>query len=318
MLPALLLLLACRPAPAAEPPPTPAPLDPFQAWLAAELPVADGFSDPVAGAWTDCGEGCWSRQTEAPVGAVANGRVVEVGPDHLTLEHLWYEDEVRTVARTTWTGLRPALTVGVEVRRGDPVGTSARLEGAISGDAGALRTFLHAHRQRHVPQDEPVLTLISHDLDEVRIYRGGVEIIRSSVGFGQAEGDKGRRGDLKTPKGMYFVVARSTGPFTGRYGAYYGGTWIKLNYPNAWDAARGVDDGLITVAQQRTITRAWSARGLTLQGTPLGGGIGLHGWIEEWPDDGPRGLSWGCVVLHLRDAAAVYAALPEGSMVVLF
>lgn len=296
----------------------PALADPFTDWLAADIPVADGFSDPVAEGWADCGAGCWSRDTPGPVVAVASGRVAEVGPDHVVLEHLWYEDQVRTEARSTWRGLRPAVTVGTELRRGAPLGTATRLEGAIEGQDGPLRSFLAGHRTRLVPQDEPVLALISHDLDAMRIYRDGVEVQRTSVGFGQAEGDKARRGDLMTPKGMYFVVVKSRGPFTGRWGAYYGGTWIKLNYPNAWDAARGVDEGLITGAQQRSITRAFFDRQLTLQGTALGSGIGLHGWIEEWPDDGPRGLSWGCVVLHLRDTDAVYGALPEGAMVVLF
>jgi hypothetical protein len=329
MTPALLLLLAslfliaCTTAPAAVAPPeaaavAPQPADPFVTWLSAEVPVADGFSDPVDGAWADCGPGCWSHEGAAPVMATAHGRVADVGPDHLVLEHQWYEDQVRAVAQSTWTGLRSPLTVGTEVQRGDPIGTSARLQGSISTADGPLRTFLRGHRERFVPQDEPALALISHDLDELRIYRDGVETMRTTVGFGQAEGDKQRRGDLMTPKGMYFVVVKSKGPFTGRYGAYYGGTWIKINYPNAWDAARGVDEGLITSAQQRSITRAWSERALTPQGTVLGSGIGLHGWIEEWPDDGPHGLSWGCIVMHLRDNQAVYASLPEGSMVVLF
>lgn len=292
--------------------------DPFDAWLAAEIPVADGFSDPVGAGWADCGGGCWSRDTPAPVQAIAHGRVVEVGPDRVVIEHLWYEDQVRTVDRSTWTGLRPMVAVDQDLTRGEAIGTATRLEGRMGAHAAPLRTFLPGHRTRFVPQDEPVLALISHDRDTMRLYRDGVEVLRTGVGFGQAEGDKTRRGDLMTPKGMYFVVVKSRGPFTGKWGAYYGGTWIKLNYPNAWDAARGVDEGHITPAQQRSITRDYFGRRLTLQGTALGSGIGLHGWIEEWPDDGPRGLSWGCVVLHLRDTDAVYTALPEGAMVVLF
>jgi lipoprotein-anchoring transpeptidase ErfK/SrfK len=48
----------------------------------------------------------------------------------------------------------------------------------------------------------------------------------------------------------------------------------------------------------------------------LGGGIGFHGWAGEW--EGPRArLSWGCVVLHMRDVARVFDAIPVGAMVVL-
>jgi hypothetical protein len=33
---------------------------------------------------------------------------------------------------------------------------------------------------------------------------------------------------------------------------------------------------------------------------------------------GPRHLSWGCVILHLKDIQAFYERLPEGAMVVIF
>jgi hypothetical protein len=316
----LLALTACAAAPPVDPelpPAAPAPPpDPFEDWLAADIPVADGFSAPVGAGWADCGDGCWAHPATGEVLAPAAGRVVEVGPDHIVLEHLWYEDQVRTTARSTWRGVSPEVAVGVDVARGDRIGVGGELRGAL-GEEG-VDAFLLGHRTRFVPQDEPVLTLISHDRDELRIYVDGEEVTRATVGFGQAEGDKQRRGDRMTPKGMYFVVVKSEGPFTGPYGDYYGGTWIKVNYPNAWDAARGVDAGLITGAQQRAITRAYFDRQLTLQGTALGGGIGLHGWAEEWSDDGPRGLSWGCVVMHLRDNQDIYARVPEGSMVVLF
>ena len=39
---------------------------------------------------------------------------------------------------------------------------------------------------------------------------------------------------------------------------------------------------------------------------------------REWPDEGPRHLSWGCVVLHLSDISNFYDRLPTGAMVVIF
>ena len=62
----------------------------------------------------------------------------------------------------------------------------------------------------------------------------------------------------------------------------------------------------------------WDARAPTPETTRLGGGIGFHGWAREWPNDGPRHLSWGCVVLHLSDISNFYDRLPEGAMVVIF
>jgi len=55
-----------------------------------------------------------------------------------------------------------------------------------------------------------------------------------------------------------------------------------------------------------------------MEKTKLGGGIGFHGWIKEWDDNGPRHLSWGCVVVHISDIDRVYELIKEGSMVVIF
>ncbi|HNC98373.1 MAG TPA: L,D-transpeptidase, partial [Myxococcota bacterium] len=179
-------------------------------------------------------------------------------------------------------------------------------------------TFFATHPSTPVPQAEPTLVLIQHDSYTMRIYKNGSLSGTYNVSFGQEAGVKERRGDNRTPKGVYYVIARSLGPFDGPYGEYYGGHWIKLNYPNAYDAARGVDQGLITPAQQVSISRAWRARQPTLRDTALGGGIGLHGWAREWEDDGPRHLSWGCVVLHLEDVGEVYDSIPQSAMVILF
>ena len=37
------------------------------------------------------------------------------------------------------------------------------------------------------------------------------------VGRGQGVGPKEERGDLRTPRGMYFVVEHTTGPFGGDF-----------------------------------------------------------------------------------------------------
>jgi lipoprotein-anchoring transpeptidase ErfK/SrfK len=153
----------------------------------------------------------------------------------------------------------------------------------------------------------------------MRLYEKGREVARVEVGFGQAEGRKRVRGDNRTPMGMYFVVQKHRGTFSGEYAAYFGGHWLRLNYPNAWDADRGLSEGLITREVRERIARAWTARKATEPSTRLGGGIGLHGWVGPWTleESGGR-LSWGCVVMHTPDITALYDKIPEGAMVVLF
>jgi hypothetical protein len=43
----------------------------------------------------------------------------------------------------------------------------------------------------------------------------------------------------------------------------------------------------------------------------------FHGWIKEWDNNGPRHLSWGCVVMHIYDIEKLYDQTPEGTMVVI-
>ena len=104
-------------------------------------------------------------------------------------------------------------------------------------------------------------------------------------------------GDNKTPKGMYFVI-KNTRQFRWTYGAYYGGHWIKINYPNKYDADRAsATDDLATAA---SALLAWESESQHWKQQSWRGG-NLAGWIVEWDNSGPRHLSWGCVVMHLYD-----------------
>lgn len=168
------------------------------------------------------------------------------------------------------------------------------------------------------PGAEAVLVLVDVEGREARVLERGTERARYDIGQGQGEGAKAWRGDLKTPRGTYFVVSKSTGPFSGDFAAFYGGIWLKVNYPGPADAARGLDAGVLTPAQAAEIATAWEKRQPTLQGTKLGGGIGFHAWNAEWDGaDGGYLLSWGCLVVHPRDAKDFYRRVPIGAAVVL-
>ncbi len=179
-------------------------------------------------------------------------------------------------------------------------------------------SFIAAHRKLFVPHQEATLILVDQTSYKLRLYQKAKMLSEHDVSFGQAKGQKRLQGDNKTPKGMYFVTNKHRGQFEGAYGAYYGGHWIKVNYPNPYDAARGQSDRIVTAEQAAKIKTNWLKRAPTLESTKLGGGIGFHGWIEEWDNAGPRHLSWGCVVLHLFDITKLYDQIPAGTMVVIF
>jgi len=220
-------------APGAPEEAAPVPLDGFESWLDAPLPVADGFARPVDATWKTCGDGCWQRDGLAPVQALADAEVVSVEAGTVVLGSLWYEDHERRALTTTIRGLASELVVGHRVERGEVLGVSQRVEVALEGTDEPVAAFIAARPTLFVPQDEPALAVISHDAYEMRIYTEAVETGRYAISFGQGKGEKQRRGDLRTPKGMYFVTVRSKGPFDGAVGQFYGGHWIKVNYPEA-------------------------------------------------------------------------------------
>lgn len=253
--------------------------------------------------------------SQGQVAAPADG-VVTVGDDGaLSMTLCAYENHLVVPVRLEVKRPRSvAVTSGATVKRGEVL---AR-RGVVLLDGVAPARFFAAHPFLFDPRAEPVLVVVDVEGHEARRYEHGRRTHTWEVGRGQAEGVKSVRGDLKTPRGLYFVTDKSTGPFTGDFGAYYGGHWVKLNYPNAFDAARGVADGVLSAEQRATIEAAWWRRSLPTQKTKLGGGIGFHGWIAPWRGDTEGyGLSWGCVVLHPEDVADFYARLPVGAAVVL-
>jgi hypothetical protein len=320
-----LLLAACRqpdhttpsasPAPstaAAQPTPSATPTDPFDAWLETEFPAADGFDFPFA------------DRSPTDIRAVAHGRVASASGETVAIDHVFYENHERRQIRSVY---EPLAAIGVRageiLERGHRIGTRARVPTDVRLElSDRARTepasFIRSHRRLAVPHDEPALLLVSSRERKLRLRLDGRHVGDFEVAFGQEEGRKRQQHDLRTPLGMYFVVEKSRGPFAGPYGSFYGGHWIKVNYPNAYDAAWARQQGLLTKDATRDISAEWWKRRPTLQGTPLGGGIGFHGWADDWDLDGPRRLSWGCVVMRNADIERVFDRIPIGAMVVIF
>lgn len=273
----------------------------IDAWVAACPDAADGFSAVVHG-------------REARAAGV--GVVGAVGDGEVEVAHCFYENATPRQVRVRVRGLtKVAVQEGERVVRGQRLGTGKRLEATV--DDVAVATWVTGREALVVPRAEASLVVVDVAGHAAARFERGVEVASWEVGQGQATGAKEWRGDLKTPHGLYFVVQKSTGPFGGPWGQYYGGVWVKVNYPNAFDAARGLDAGVVSAAQAAEISRAWAAREATPQKTKLGGGIGFHGWVEPWDADGGYELSWGCVVLHPEEAKGFYDATPVGTAVVL-
>ncbi|MCM3872363.1 MAG: peptidoglycan DD-metalloendopeptidase family protein [Pyrinomonadaceae bacterium] len=290
------------------------------------------------------------------VHAVANGRVVfaqdcgRLWGNVIIVEHTFYENHEKLKIRSLYAHLLEIkVASGKEVRRRQVIATvgqdpektyHAHLHLELRWDDALPPTywptsegkdqawvrehyaspsdFIQKHRKSPLPRREESLVLVDQESYKMRLYRKGQMQGEYEVSFGQGKGRKRVQGDNKTPMGMYFVIQKHRGEFSGPYGTYYGGHWIKINYPNKYDAAWGRAERIISLQQEATINASWKNRALTKQDTGLGGGIGFHGWIKEWDAEGPRHLSWGCVVMHIYDIKRLYEQIPEGAMVVIF
>lgn len=302
--------------------------------------------------------GAGGRDTDLgqDVFAVANGRVVfaedcgRLWGNVVIIEHVFYENHERRKIRSLYAHLQTIkVRPGEEVKRRQLIATigqdpdktfNAHLHLELRWDESLApaywpssngkdekwvrehyaepSVFIAARRKLFVPQRERTLVLLDQSSYKMRLYRDGRVQGEYDISLGQGKGQKRVQGDNKTPKGMYFVLHKHRGKFGGAYGAYFGGHWIKVNYPNKYDAARGRAEGVITAQQEAAIAAKWEKRAQTLENTGLGGGIGFHGWAQEWPNDGPRHLSWGCVVMHLYDIEKVFDQIPPRAMVVIF
>ncbi len=296
----------------------------------------------------------WEGFGNTDVYAVANGRIIaaEDGGEYwkqvIVVEHTFYENHEKKTICSIYRHLsKISVKSGDVVKKHQLLGTvlqesekPSRLNFELRWDKSLSPTFspseegksetwirenyvsptgfISQHQSLPIPQQEATLVLVDQKSYKMRLYRKGVLRGEYDVSFGQSKGQKQIQGDNKTPKGMYFVVYKHRGKFDGASGNYYGGHWIKINYPNRYDAARGRNDGLVTTTQEEMIRQNWEKRLLTLQNTLLGGGIGFHGWAHEWDNRGSRHLSWGCVVMHIYDITKVYDQLPEGAMVIIF
>jgi uncharacterized protein YijF (DUF1287 family) len=196
----------------------------------------------------------------------------------------------------------PALTMldaNEPVALRDRVGRFARVrvgadfEGYVPA-AAISDVWLKAHKQ------ERELLLMRGD-QLVRRYR-------MALGAEAPAGDKERRGDRATPEGRFFVAELDASPEAARYGARS----LRLSYPGAEDARRGLRDGLIDYPTYVRIVRAVRAGDVPPQDTPLGGSIRVHG------GGGRRDWTLGCLALDDRAVVELFPRVRRGTRVEVY
>lgn len=114
--------------------------------------------------------------------------------------------------------------------------------------------------------------------------------------------DKEKRDDYRTPEGDFYICGKN--PKSQFYKS------LRLSYPNAEDAARGLRDKLIDEKTYKRIVRAIRRKQTPPQNTALGGDIMLHGGggaRDHW--------TWGCVALDNDAMDELFEFVPMGTTV---
>jgi len=209
------------------------------------------------------------RQVLGRIGRDTAGRYAA----HLHLELRWDE----SLSPTFWPSARKKTLSWIRKHYTDP------------------SAFIRAHRRLFVPQTESRLLLVDAASGEAKLYHHGRLASSLRARFGRRAEDGRRLGLATTPHGMYFVVnKRKTGQ----------NRWAEINFPNAYDAARGRADGLLPPHHEARIQRAWQDRQSTRRKNA--GLRPFEGLVPRWDHLG----------LQEKDGKPVDIA--PGSMVVIF
>lgn len=136
----------------------------------------------------------------------------------------------------------------------------------------------------------------------VLVYAGQrlIKAYPAALGF-DAIGDKQKRDDYRTPEGEFYLCEHKANSRFFRA--------LRLSYPNAEDAARGLRQGLIDQATHNRIVRAINRRRVPPQDTRLGSDIMIHGGGIG------RNWTWGCVALDNHAIKELFDFVKPGTRV---
>lgn len=119
--------------------------------------------------------------------------------------------------------------------------------------------------------------------------------------------DKAIEGDEATPIGEFFICAKN--PRSKFFLS------MCISYPNAEDAARGLEAGLITPEEHLRIVAALNRRAMPPQHTRLGGEIYIHGQPLEAESAPSRDGTRGCIALENHAMQELYERVSLGAAV---
>jgi hypothetical protein len=178
--------------------------------------------------------------------------------------------------------------------------------------------FINHHRKCTYPASSSQMMIAIKNEYKMYHLRNGDIYKTYEIALSQDPvGHKVQQGDNRLPEGEYKIIQKLKGPIGGEWGKFFGVGWLRLNYPNNFDAINGFEKGLITETQKNNIIQANNMGNWPPKDTKLGGGIGIHGWAGEWENDGYRHLTWGCISMHNYDLKHFFEEVEVGDKVLI-
>lgn len=170
--------------------------------------------------------------------------------------------------------------------------------------------FIHAHQTLKLPANYDTLLVAYKSRYKMYLYVKGKQAKEFDIALSQSPvGHKAVEGDNHLPEGEYYITEKNKGPFYGTYKDYFGPAWMRISYPNSYDAEEGYQKGTITKEKRDAIILATKKELQPPKNTGLGGGIGIHGWAGDWPENN-RHLTWGCISFRNKDLEKFYDFVP--------
>ena len=280
------------------------------------------------------GSGGGDTDANQPVYALAAGTVTDVKDSEIWMEHRFLDNGQPQHVLVGYAGIH-----GCTLKSGDKVKRRQRIAQIAAGADGgqaqlkvtlrhllyaeaatwpkSISAFIRSHRHLLQPaKEERILIAVKHAYQISLCEKGQVKHTLP-IALGQdGRQRKMTDGDNRTPVGEYRITQKAKGPFDGDYGAYLGAAWLRLNYPNANDARTALIEKRITKKEHDRIAVAAQHGSLAPTDTSLGGGIGIHGWISDWPD-GKHHLTWGCLSLRKADLHQLHDWVKKGTRVLI-
>lgn len=163
------------------------------------------------------------------------------------------------------------------------------------------------------PKEQPGETSlhIYKSLRRLDLIADGQVIGRFKIGLGgQPVGDKEIAGDLKTPEGEFYICGRRKHPISDDP-LYSGRLTLVLSYPNAEDAERGLEQGIIGKKNYQRILSAIKRKSSPPMNTKLGGSICIHTGSAD------ADLTEGCIALSAEDMEILWEYTQKRTAVII-